>query len=81
MFVDISIVAEEPPDLFGVAIPGLETLLFTKSDGHSHNAGNAKGRTFLTDLIVNLVTFFPEIGKTFCFLVYLHDNILFKCLC
>ena len=46
----------------------LKILLFTESDDRSQNAGKAKGRTFLTDLIVNLVNFFPEFSKAFCFL-------------
>ena len=68
MFVDISVVVEKPRDLFWVTIHCLKILLFTESDDRSQNAGKAKRRTFLTDLIVNLVYFFPEFSRAFCFL-------------
>ena len=68
MFVDISVVVEKPRDLFCVTIHCLKILLFTESDDRSQNTGKAKRRTFLTDLIVNLVNFFPEFSKAFCFL-------------
>ena len=66
MFVDISlVVVEKPRDLLCVIIHQLKIMLFAKSDDRSQNAGKTKGRTFLTDLIVNLVNFFPEFGKAF----------------
>ena len=51
-----------------MTIPQLKILLFTESDDRSQNVGKTKGRTFLTDLIINLVNFFPEFSKAFCFL-------------
>ena len=70
MFVDISlVVVEKPRDLLCVTIHQLKILLFAESDDdRSQNAGKTKGRTFLADLIVNLVNFFPEFGKAFSFL-------------
>ena len=51
-----------------MTIHQLRLLLFTESDDRSQNAGKTKGRTFLTDLNVNLVNFFIEFGKEFCYL-------------
>ena len=68
MFVYISVVVEKPRDLFCVTILQLRLLLFTESDDRSQNAGKTKRRTFLTDLNVNLVNFFIEFGKEFCYL-------------
>ena len=67
MFVDISVVVEKPRDLFCVTIHCLKILLFTESDDRSQNTGKAKRRTFLTNLIVSLVNFFPEFSKAFFF--------------
>ena len=68
MFVNISVLVEKLRDLFGVTIHQLKILLFTESDDRSQNAGKTKGRTFVTDLIINLVNFFSEFSKAFCFL-------------
>ena len=65
MFIDISlVVVKKPRDLLCVTIHQLKILLFPESDDRSQNAGKTKGRTFLADLIVNLVNFFPEFGQS-----------------
>ena len=68
MFIDISVVVEKPQDVFCVTIHQLKILLFTESDNRSQNAGKTMGSTFLTDLIANIVNFFPKFSKVFCFL-------------
>ena len=60
MFIDISLVAEKPRDLFGVTVHQLKILLFTKSDDRSQNE--------FADLIINLVDFFSKFIPAFCFL-------------